>query len=172
MERHIVKHESEVPNIKRIGVIGGFGQWSTHDIMERILRYSAQHISQYGNRGYPPIDQRWVNRSPLKINEDGSIPDVLEPSAELLDAAKFVGQNVDFLILLANAPHFFRKEIEETAGKPLLSMVDLTVDEVVRRNYKRVGVMAIGPTLDNRLYQDPLAEKGIESVPLPSTPFP
>ena len=167
MERRVVEHESEVPELKRIGVIGGFGQWATLDVIDRILKVSVTHVPQYGNRGYPPMDIRMCNHAPMLLNEDGSFPEVLEPSTELLDAARFVGTNSDFVILLSNTPHLFTKQVEEAARKPLLSIVDITVDEAVRRNCRRVGVIAIGPTLDKRLYQDPLESKGIESVALP-----
>lgn len=167
MERITAKHESEVPQMKRIGVIGGFGQWSTLDVLERVLRASVARVPQYGNRGYPPIDIRMVNCAPMILNEDGSLPDVLDPSPELLEAAQYVGMNTDFVILPANTPHLFARQIEEAAGKPLLSIVDVTVDEAVRRGYKLIGVMAIGPTIERRLYQDPLEARGIESIALP-----
>lgn len=168
MERKVVGHESEVPQMKRIGIIGGFGQWATLDILSRIHKVSAVKVPQYGNRGYPPIDLRMVNRAPMKLNEDGSFPEVLEPSPELLEAARFVGEHADFLILPSNTPHLFTKEIEKAAGKPLLSIVDVTIDEVVQRNYQRVGVIAIGLTLDKGLYQKRLEERGIESIILPT----
>lgn len=167
MAREVVGHELEVPSMKRIGVIGGFGQWSTLDTLQRILKVSSLTVPQYGNRGYPPLDVRMVNRAPMKLNEDGSFPETLEPSPELLEAARFVGQHSDFLILPANTPHLFTREIEEAAGKSLLSIVDVTIEEVVRRKCKRVGVIAIGLTLDKRLYQKPLEEKGVGSVVLP-----
>lgn len=167
MERLTVNHESEVPHLRRIGVIGGFGQWASLDVIERIFRYSAHKIPQYGNRGYPPIDQRWLNKAPMKLNPDGSMPQELEPSEELLEAARYVGQHADFIIIPSNTPHFFKEDIERAARKEVLSIVDVTVSEVERRKYRRVGVMAIGPTLDRRLYQDPLEEKGISVVELP-----
>jgi aspartate racemase len=167
MKRKVVDNESKVPLMKRIGVIGGFGQMATLDVLERMFKYSALHVPQYGNRGYPSIDLRMVNRAPMKLNKDGSFPKISKPSPELFEAAKFVGKNADFIILPCNTVHLFAEEIEKTAGKPLLSIVDITVDEVIRRHCKRVGIMAIGLTLGKRLYQDPLAEKGIESVVLP-----
>lgn len=167
MKRKVVEHESKVPEMKRIGIIGGFGQWATLDVIERMLKASAIRVPQYGNRGYPPFDLRMVNRAPMLLNKDGSFPDVLEPSPELLEAAKFVGENSDFLILPSNTPHLFAKDIEKAAGKPLLSMVDLTVNEVKRRACKRVGVLAIGLTLEKRLYQEPLESEGVRAVVIP-----
>lgn len=167
MKRVVAKHESEVPSMKRIGVIGGMGQWATIDVLDRILKVSVSHVSQYGNRGYPPIDLRMLNRAPMLLNTDGSFPDVLEPSPELLEAARFVGANSNFLIMPSNTPHLFAKDIEKSAGKPLLSIVDVTVDEIKRRGYKRVGVLAIGLTLKKRLYHDPLDVMKVEMMVIP-----
>lgn len=167
MTRTVVSHESGVPKMKRIGIIGGLGQWATLDIIERILKISADRIPQYGNRGYPPIDIRMMNRAPMLLNDDGTFPDVVAPSPELLEATRFVGKNADFIILLAHTPHLFAKQIEEIAKKPLLSIIDVTINEVTRKGSKRVGIIAIGLTLDKRVYQNPLEERRIETVVLP-----
>jgi len=154
--------------MKRIGIIGGMGQWATIDILDRMLHVSVNFpIPQYGNRGYPPMDIRMVNQVPMILNSDGSFPEILEPSPMLLEAAKFVGKNSDFIIVTANTAHIFKKEMEKAANKPILSIVDVTLEEVKLRNYKRVGVTAIGITLKNELFQKPLREIGIESVILP-----
>ena len=166
-ERIQVQHESKVPVMRRIGIIGGFGQWATQDIVNRILKASVVRVPQYGNRGYPPMDIRIVNQAPMKLNPDGSFPDELEPDPSLLEAARFVGTHSDFLILPSNTPHLFKRQIEEASGKPLLSIIDVTVNEVKKRKYKRVGIIAIGLTLKKRLFQDPLDLIGVESVTLP-----
>lgn len=113
------------------------------------------------------MDIRMVNRAPMLLNEDGNYPKKLEPSPELLEAAKFVGKNADFLIIPSNTPHLFTTEVERVAEKPLLSIVEVVVDEIVRRKCRRVGVMAIGLILEKGLYQIPLEERGIKSVTLP-----
>ncbi|KKR29237.1 MAG: Aspartate racemase, partial [candidate division CPR2 bacterium GW2011_GWD2_39_7] len=167
-QRIIANHESEVPFLKRVGVIGGMGQWATLDILNRIFRASVDFpVPQYGNRGYPPMDIRMVNKAPMILNSDGSYPDALDPSPTLLEAAKFVGKNSDFLICTSNTAHIFAKEIEKAAGKPLLSLVDVAIQEAKRRNCRRVGVMAIGVTLREGLFQGPLKKIGVESVLLP-----
>lgn len=167
-KRIIVNSELEVPSMKKIGVIGGMGQWATIDILNRILKASVNFpIPQYGNRGYPPMDIIMINKAPMVLNPDGSYQEVLKPSPALLEAAKFVGKNSDFLIVTANTPHIFAKEIEQAARKPLLSIVDVTVSETVRRNCKRVGVMAIGVTLKEKLFQNPLEKIGVKSILLP-----
>jgi len=164
--RH-AKYESEVPEMKRIGVLGGMGQWATIDILNRIFRFSANLAPQYGNRGYPPLDIRMLNHAPMPLNPDGSYPEEFGPTSDFLEAAKSVGENSDFIIITANTPHMFAREVEEASGKPLLSIIDLAVDEAKRRKCKRVGLTAIGITLKKEVFQKPLKEIGIESVILP-----
>ena len=161
------KNESEVPPMKTIGVLGGMGQWSTIDILQRILHYSATKVSQYGNRGYPPMVIQMINRSCLVLNPDGSVLEPVKPAPELLEMAKVVGAKADILIMTSNTPHIFTKEVEKAAGKPLLSIVDVTIDEVKRRECKSVGIMAIGPTVRAGLYQHPLEKIGVKSILLP-----
>jgi len=167
MTRHLAQHESEVPKMKTIGVVGGFGQWATLDILERIYRVAADRIPQYGNRGYPKTIIHVLNRAPMVLNQDGSYPINLEPSPEFIHAVKDVSGCSDFFIIPSNTPHLFLKEIERVAGKKILSIVDVTVEEVVRRGYKRIGLLAIGVTLDKRLYQDPLEAIGVQVISLP-----
>jgi len=165
MKRIIANHESEVPQMKRIGVIGGMGQWATMDVIERILKASVNYpIAQYGNRGYPPMDIRMVNKAPMILNSDGSYPEKLEPSEALLEAAEYVGEKSDFIIVTSNTAHIFQEQIEKTSNKPLLSLIDVAVEEAVKRNYKKVGIMAIGVTIRESLFQQPLGKNGIESV--------
>ena len=163
--RIVVDHESKVPQMKKVGIIGGMGQWATDDILQRILRASVNYpVPQYGNRGYPRITVEMVSKAPMKLNLDGSYPDILEPSGELLEAAELVGKNSDFIIIGSNTAHIFKAQIEKASGKPVLSLVDLAVDQAKKRKCKRVGIMAIGVTVKHRLFQDPLIQAGIEPV--------
>lgn len=146
---------------KTIGILGGLGPQATMDLERRIHKASQELIPQFVNRGYPPLAVHYFRDAPMVLNENGDVPDVLEPSPGLLAAATHLGQVADFLIIASNTPHFFVQQIEEAAGKPVLSIVDLVIGEIKRRQPKKVGVLAIGETLQHRLYQNPLDELGI-----------
>lgn len=168
MVRRVVHHESEVPIMKTIGVIGGFGQWATLDFLERIYHVAANRVPQYGNRGYPKMIIHMLNRAPMKLRADGGYPEKLEPSEELIHAFRQINQDSDFIVMPSNTPHLFSRELEGVIGPgKLLSIVDVTVLETIRRGCTRVGVMSIGLTIDERLYQEPLAAAGIQTVELP-----
>ena len=154
--------------MKTIGIVGGMGQWATLDILNRIFRASVDYpVPQYGNRGYPKMYVAFVNRAPMILNLDGSYPDKLEPSETLLETAELVGKNSDFVIIASNTAHIFIKQIAEKAEKEIVSLVDLSVSEAVKRKCKKVGVLAIGITLREKLFQNALKEHGIEPVILP-----
>lgn len=153
--------------MKTIGILGGLGPQATMDLERRIHKVSQQLIKQFVNRGYPPMIVHYFRDAPMVLDEKGEVPAVLEPHPGLLAAAAHLGQAVDFLIIASNTPHFFVRQIQEAAGKPVLSIVDVVVEEVKRRQPKKVGILAIGETLQHRLYQNPLDELGIawETIP-------
>ena len=161
-ERKVVSHESAVPSLRSVGIVGGMGQWATLDILERLLQASVSFpIPQYGNRGYPKINVTMLNKAPMLLNADGSYPEILTPSPELLAAAQYIGEQSDLLIVTSHTAHLFADKIERAAGKTLVSMVAVTVDEVKRRGIKNVGLLAIGLTVDKKLFQSPLESLGI-----------
>lgn len=69
--------------------------------------------------------------------------------------------------MVANAPHIFRESLEKASGKKFLSMVDETIEEVKRRKLKKVGIIAIGLALKDKLFQAPLDELGIKYEVIP-----
>lgn len=156
------KRLEKIPeNMKTIGVIGGLGPQATMDFVARLHKVSQELIPQFVNRGYPPLHVFYFHHAPMILNPDGSTPDVLEPDPRLLELAKIIGQNTDFVVIPSNTPHFFQKQLEEASGRKILSIVDVTLEEVERRHLKKVGVLAIGDTLKHRLYQDRLDAVGI-----------
>ena len=67
-----------------------------------------------------------------------------EADPGLLEAAGRLGAIADFLVIPSNGAHLFQDEIERAAGKPVLSIIDVTLDELRRRGWTRVGVLALG----------------------------
>ena len=131
-------------DMKTIGVIGGIGPQATMDFEARVHRAAQRLIPQRVNSGYPPMVVVYHRGMPVVFGDDGKplIPYI--PDAGLLERARELGGLVDFLVIAANFPHVIRSEIERAAGREVLSMIDLTLDEVRRRGWKRVGVLGMG----------------------------
>jgi len=65
----------------------------------------------------------------------------------LLEAARQFGAIADFLVIPSNGPHLLQPEIERAAGRKVLSIIDVTLEEVRRRSWQRVGVVGVGDPL-------------------------
>jgi aspartate racemase len=153
--------------MKRIGVLGGMSAQATMDFEARVHRVSQQIVKQDWNRGYPPLVVWYHRRPPVRFGEDGRpiVPREIDP--ELVEAAAWLGKSVDFLVIPCNAAHVGLAAIESAAGCPVLSMIEVTVDEVARRSWRRVGVLGFAGA--PQPYLDALRRRGIGWAELDGT---
>jgi aspartate racemase len=82
----------------------------------------------------------------------------LQPDPRLFEAARQVGAVADFLVITANGPHILQEQIEQAAGCEVLSMIEVTLSEVRRLHWRRIGVLGLGEPL---VYLQPLEKMGI-----------
>ncbi len=144
--------------MKTIGVIGGLGPQATMDFEARIHRVAQRLIPQYMNSGYPPMIVWYYRHPPILVNSDLSPILPMQPDPRLLEVARNLGALVDFLVITSNTPHMAQGQIELASGRKVLSMIQVTLDEVVRRNCQKVGVLGFG---DPVFYTQPLKEMHI-----------
>lgn len=148
----------EGKKMKTIGVLGGLGPQATMDFELRVHRIAQRTIPPRMNGGYPPLVVYYHRRPPVLLNDDHKPRIPLTPDPGLLSAARSIGASADFLVIVANFPHLIQPEIERASGLQVLSMIDVTLDAVRARGWKRVGVVGLGiPTI----YTDRLATRGI-----------
>lgn len=152
--------------MKTIGVIGGIGPQATMDFEARVHRVARRHLEPRYNSSYPPLVVYYHRRPPIVVGEDGMAIAPIRIDPELQKAAARIGPMVDFLVITANGAHRIAPDIERASGRPVLSMVDRTVDEVVHRKWSRVGLMTLGPPT---IYQEPLERRGIAIEALDET---
>ena len=145
--------------MKRMGVLGGISAQATIDFEARVHRVSQRLVPQMWNSGYPPMVVWYHRRLPIRVGDDGAplVPRQVDP--ELVEAAAWLGRAADFLVIPCNTAHIGLDEIREAAGCPVLSMIDVTLDDVVRRGCTRVGVLGFSGA--SPLYLDPLRRRGI-----------
>jgi aspartate racemase len=144
--------------VKTIGVLGGAGPQATMDFEARLHLVCQRRIPQRHNTGYPPLVVYYHRHAPMVMAADG-VPEVpFRADPRLLDTARRLGPLADFIAIPSNGTHLFRTEIEHAAGREVLSIIDVTVAEVRRRGWRRVGVLAYGEPV---VYTRPLGEIGI-----------
>jgi len=144
--------------MKTIGVLGGIGPQATMDFEHRVHQAAQQLVPADGMRGYPPLVVFYCRFAPFVADESGAPVLPRRPDPRLLDAAAKLGALADFVVVSSNATHLFQREIEEAAGCEVLSMIDVAILEVERRDWRRVGVLGFG---DPVVYTQPLERMGL-----------
>jgi len=148
--------------MKRIGVLGGISSQATMDFEARVHRVAQRLVPRDWNRGYPPMVVWYHRRLPVRVGDDGRPVVPMEVDPQLVDAAAWLGKAADFIVITCNSAHLGVRAISAAAGCPVLSMIDVTMDEITRRGWTRPGVIGFnGPP---RVYLDPLEQRGIRSA--------
>jgi aspartate racemase len=153
--------------MKTIGILGGLGPQATMDFEQKLHKVAQDLIPQHDNQGYPKIVTYFFRQPPMEVDSDGKALMPLVVNQELLMAAKELSGICDFLTIPSNTPHFFIQEIKKAFGKEVLDMAELAVQAVKERKLVKVGVLSIGLTLKEKLYQNKLDELGIAWVTIP-----
>ncbi len=130
--------------MKTIGILGGLGPQATIDFEMRLHTVSQRLIPPQGNSSYPPLIVYYHRRPPFIMRDERTPLIPLQPDLDLFQAAHWLGTKADFLVIAANGPHLVQAEIEHAAGCPVLSMIKVTLDEIQRRGWSKVGVLGFG----------------------------
>jgi aspartate racemase len=126
----------------------------------RVHQVAQRLIPQRGNSGYPPMLVYYHRRPPV-LTKDGiapALPRQIDP--DLLEAARWLSQKADFLVITANGAHVLQDEIERASGLKVLSMIEATISEVGRRGWRNIGVLGF-PDPSAPIYTQPLNQLGL-----------
>lgn len=72
--------------------------------------------------------------------------------------------NVDFIVIPCNTVHIFIKEMRLASKKPILSIVEETVEECQKRQVKAIGILASTATIKQKLYETEFHKIGINTI--------
>jgi aspartate racemase len=141
-------------------MIGGVGPESTIDYYRSII---SSYRERVGDSSYPSIviNSIDVNRLLAWMGEN-RLSEVTEYLIEAFRVLTDAGAT--FGLISANTPHIVFDEVRRGCAIPLISIVEVTRDEAMRRSMKRVGIFATRFTMQAGFYQHAFAERGIEIV--------
>ena len=127
--------------MKAIGVLGGIGPQATMDFEARVHAAARRLIPANANQGYPPLAVIYLRHAPILLADDGTPVEPKRLDPRLLDAARRLGAWADCHVVTSNGVHRWRQDIAAAAGRPVLSMIEATLDEGARRRWRTVGVL-------------------------------
>jgi aspartate racemase len=152
--------------MRRMGVLGGISAQATMDFEVRVHRSAQRLVPQDWNRGYPPMIV-WYHRDlPILRGPDGRPSEPRQVDPALVEAAAQLGTIVDFLAIPCNAAHVALRQIREAVDCLVLSMIEVAVEEIVRRKCRRVGVLGangVPPPYIEALGARGIAYEGIDA---------
>lgn len=141
---------------KVIGVLGGYGPYATNDFYRLMLNA----INAKKDWDYPHVIIDSNPRIPSRAraflyNEESPIPYMMQGIERLKNAG------ADFFICPCNTAHYFLRQIDQFP-LPFLDMVNLTLQQIISDNVKKIGILGSEVTVMTNLYEEKLIENNIE----------
>lgn len=146
--------------MRKIGIIGGTGPESTVDYYNEIINAFKDGS---GDMNYPEIIIYSINLGKMiGLMRAGKFDEVTEYLVEKIGCLEKAG--AEFAVLSANTPHIFFDQIWEKSTLPLISIVEATRAETIKRGLKRPGLIGTDFTMNASFYPDIFRKQGIEVV--------
>lgn len=147
--------------MKTVGIVGGLGPESTIDYYRSLIALYRQKVK---DASYPSIViiSLDVDKA-LRLVSANDLPQLAEYFAGAI--RKLAAAGADFALLSANTPHIVFNEVRALSPIPLISIVEATCEEVVRRGLKTVSLLGTRFTMSGRFYPEISEKYGIVLVP-------
>ncbi len=143
---------------RTIGILGGMGPAATVDLMARIVAGTPAAGDEDHHRLLVDSNPQVPDRNAAIAGEGPSPGPALVAMARGLEV-----QGADLLAIACNSAHAWADDIRRSITIPLVSMIEVTVDEVPLET-RRVGLLGADACLATGLYQKPFANAGIETL--------
>ena len=142
---------------KVIGIIGGMGPLATADLFKKIITNTKVLKDQDHIRVLIDNNTEIPDRTAAILNNGENPIPQLTKSAKLLE-----NMGADFLIMPCNTAHYFYPAVSSSVNIPVLNMLEITCDSLVRKGIKKVGLIATCGTVQSGLYQKVFDRANIE----------
>lgn len=146
--------------MKKAGLIGGMGPQSTmpyymgivYGVRERTNPHFSPNLTIESVNVFEILDYC------AREDFDGLTEHFLHAIRNLAAAG------ADFAVLTANTSHIIFDRLQPLSPIPLLSIVEATCAEAVRRGYRKVALLGTTFTMTRDFYKRPFIREGIEVV--------
>ncbi|WP_091462195.1 cysteate racemase [Acetomicrobium thermoterrenum] len=142
---------------KTLGVLGGMGPLASAEFMTLLAKLAPAECDQEHPKvillSWPQIPDR--TKAILRGGED--------PSPYLLEGlSKLASWGADLLAIPCNTAHYFIDRMEADLPKPLIHIVEATLEETKRRTSGGAWLLATSGTIKTELYQKHAPRMGVQ----------
>jgi aspartate racemase len=146
--------------MKRIGLIGGMGPEATVEYYKEIINAFK---NKNENLNYPEIIIYSVNLSEfVNLMKEKKYDQVTALLLEKIDSLKRAG--AEFAALTANTPHLLFEQIQAKSPLNLISIVEATCREALKKGLNRCGLIGTAFTMNSTFFEDVFKNHSIEVV--------
>lgn len=146
--------------MKTIGLFGGTTWEST---LEYYRIINQETMKRTGNKHTGRIVMYSVDFYEIESRVNAGKMDEVGPlvgnAAVVIEKA-----GADCLLVCANTMHMFTKEIQSRIKIPLIHIAEVTLAEVQKNAYTKVGLLATKPTMEMDFYKTIFREKGVDVI--------
>ena len=150
--------------MKVIGLIGGMTWESTleyYRIINETVKDSLGEVHSARCLLYS------FDFAPLAILQEqhnwGELTTLLVDAAQTLEQA-----GAEVIVICANTMHRMANEVQKKLGVPLLNIIDVTAEEIVKQGLRRVGLLGTIFTMEGEFYKKRLSDQYGIDVMVPS----
>ena len=146
--------------MKKIGLVGGIGPASTVDYYLGLIERCR---AEFGENVYPEIV---IDSVSLTTATDFLAQNDFDGNAQLMlkSLAGLKAAGAEIAAITANTEHIVWDRISDKFQLPVVSIVEATAAEILRKGYRKVLILGTIFTMKSGLYEKPLAERGITPI--------
>ena len=144
---------------KTIGRICGIGQLATADIFKKIVMNNKANTDQEHIRILIDNNTNIPDRTSYIIEKNNNPVTQLVKSAVTLWAI-----GAEILVMPCNTAHYFYSQIQNAVDIPVLNMIEITCNTLLKKGIKKAGLLATEGTIKSKIYQNVFENSGIELV--------
>lgn len=137
--------------MKTIGILGGMGPGASSVLYQKIITYSQTKYSAVQDTDYPKII---LYSLPLYGFDETGIIDKKLVLRQLKEGLKILEKaGADFIVIACNTVHSLIKEMRGSVSIPIVSIIELALQEVQKKNYTAVGLLSSETTRNLSIYK-------------------
>lgn len=142
---------------KTIGIIGGMGPLASCDLYKKIILNTKAKCDNDHIRIYIDSNTKVPDRTNAILHGGESPLNMLIESARKLQSI-----GADIIIIACNTSHYYIESLRNSVNVRILSIIEETLDEIKKRDIKKVALLATTGTVKSRIYQNLFERSGID----------
>jgi len=143
---------------KSLGIIGGIAPVTTIDYYRWLIAGWRERVP---NGSYPGILINSIDLSRVvTLVTTGRLDELADWLVR--EVGRLAAGGAEVALIAANTPHIVFDAVASRSPIPLISIVEASAEETVRRGFGRVGLLGTRFTMEGSFYRDVFARNGID----------